>query len=604
MNVSKGYETESAITVTDEPNRTSSTAVVSHLLPFEGGLCLANSRVLGIFLLSALLITVARVLAPFEVGTDQSVQLEAAQRLTEGLGLTTTNDASHRGDDLSEAPAPGYLVQWPPGFSLVVAGFLLAGVPLLAALKIIYGTMTLLGWLGWALVASRLAREPIRVGTRAFNLHYLLAALLPILTTPSWKGTDIFLWGGVPFFVLLVLRSSQSRRYFVPLIAAGLLFGFLCAMRYASAFLGLAAVLILFQASYPRIRPFLKRLIVFSSPSLIVAISLVAYMQIASQGASGFPAQLSAKAGLLGGMSGKVQGILNGLPVVSNLIFGIPLLDQLVTSVNSKALNYMVGVLCLLVVVSLPVIVLKTRDRTDQRPQDSLALSLSFLPLSLTIFLILTRLMSDSSLFKIRRYYEPLILCSILIFYEIAIRQSGRRMVKAAALGVVALFAAYLLIFNSALIFMPERRAQVVQSVLSFTPAASPRQNSTSQRIGYPAWGIYSWKEGSRLKVKQLYEANPEALFIAQEYPILIYDRFVEGGPTPGRDIIDYPGIRYLKRAYTSKPIKVFWIVMEATDFSFIDESQLKLIHDDPVEKTKIYESDLPAGYKFQGGGR
>ena len=171
------------------------------------------------------------------------------------------------------------------------------------------------------------------------------------------------------------------------------------------------------------------------------------------------------------------------------------------------------------------------------------------------------------------------------------------------SLAIVALFTAYTLIFNTALFFIPERRGQLVQSVLAFTPANSPRQNSTSKDIGYLGWGLYSWKESSRQKVKQLYEAHPDALFFAQEYPLHIYDR-IQGGPAPGEKLIDYPGANYLKQAYTSRPIKVFWVMASETQLTFIDESHLKLVHFDPVEDTKIYESDLPAGYKFLGDGR
>ncbi|HET9530558.1 MAG TPA: hypothetical protein VFQ92_09420 [Blastocatellia bacterium] len=562
-----------------------------------------NSRVFGIFLLSALFITFARVLSPFEIGTDQAVQLEAARRLADGLGLTTTNDAIHGSLDISVAPAPRYLTQWPPAFSILVAGFLLTGLPLLVSLKIIYIVTTLVGWIGWASIASRLVSEPIRIRTTALNVHYLLAAMLPIFTTPLWRGTDIFLWAGVPFFVLLLFKPLQQDRSFMPFIFAGLLFGFLCAMRYASAFLGLAAVFIIFQVGYPRIKLMLKRLFFFSLPSLIVVLPLIAYLKKSPSGASALPAQFTATAGLVGGMYAKAKGILNGAPILSNLILGFPLLEQFLLRINSKPLNFAVGAVCLLIIISLPFIVLKSRASNAPRPQQDLALSLSFLPLSLTLFLIVTRLLTDSALFRIRRYYEPLILCGIFIFYEIAARRSAHRIVKVSSLAIVALFTAYTLIFNTALFFIPERRGQLVQSVLAFTPANSPRQNSTSKDIGYLGWGLYSWKESSRQKVKQLYEAHPDALFFAQEYPLHIYDR-IQGGPAPGEKLIDYPGANYLKQAYTSRPIKVFWVMASETQLTFIDESHLKLVHFDPVEDTKIYESDLPAGYKFLGDGR
>lgn len=594
---------ELTITISDQQAKVSNHSRKSSQLGFIGVKSAVSncSRVFGIFLLSTLAITTARILAPFEVGKDQSVQLEAAQRLADGLGLTTTNQANSPFFDISESPVPGYLSQWPPGFSIIVAGFLLTGLPLLASLKIIYGVTTLVGWLGWATLASYLTSAPIRLGTRNLNIHFFAAAILPIFTTPLWNGTDIFLWACIPFVVLLLNKTSTEPRSNTALVSAGLLFGFACAMRYASAFLALAALLILIQVSYPRVTPFLRRLLVFSLPSLAIAGAIFVYIKISSLSPSGLPARLTATSEGLTAVPAKVQAILNGSSVTSNLIFGFPLLDWAVTKVNSRPLSYGVGASCLLIIFSLPLIVLRSRASTATKPQADLALSLSFLPLSLTAFLILTKLLSDSSLFKIRRYYEPVILCSIFIFYELASKRAAHRIVRHTSIAIVFLFIAYTMSFNSGLLLIPERRDQLVQSVLAFTPARGARQHSTSLDLDFPSRKLYSWKESSRLKVKQLYEAHPEALFIAQEYPLFVYDGFRGGGPVPGLELICYPGATYLKQAHTSKPIKVFWVLASATTPDFIRDSDLKLIHFDPVEKTSIYESDLPAGYKFLG---
>jgi hypothetical protein len=601
--MSEVYEKEVTVTVSDRHVETPDLRRTSSLLSLMGGnKSRVNSRVLGIFLLSALIVTTGRLLAPFEVGTDQSVQLEAAERLTDGMGLTTTNDPNHLSFDISELPAPGYLVQWPPGFSLLVSGFLFAGFSLLASLKIIYAIATLTGWLGWAIIASQLLSEPLRLFGRPLNIHFLIAALLPVFSTPLWKGTDIFLWAAIPFLVLLLFKARRDQSSFVPVMSAGLLFGLTCAIRYASAFLFLAAVLILLQVSYPRIKLFLKRLAVFLLPPLLIVISIAAYMKMSSHGSSGLPAQMTAASGVLAGMFEKVQVILNGSPVTSNLILGFPLLDQLVSAVNSRPLNYVVGSACLMAIVCLPLMVLRSRAPIPQKAQEDLALSLSFLPLSLTVFLIVLRLLSDSSLFKVRRYYEPVALCCIFVFYEIASKRIAHRKVRAASVAIVTIFVAYVILFNSALLVVPARRDQLVQSVLGFTPAKSPRQHTTSQELQFPSWRLYSWKESSRAIVKQLYEANPEALFIAQEYPVYIYDRFQETGPAPGRSVIDFPGVEFLKRAHVSRPIKVFWVIQPATKLDFIPDSFLKLVHFDPIEQTKIYESDFPAGFKLSGG--
>lgn len=552
-----------------------------------------------IILISALLVLCARLLAPFEVGTDQSIQLEAANRLASGLGLTTTNDANHLSRDISVPPEPGFVVQWPPGFTLLIAAFLVFGVPLIASLKLVYAVTTMVGWLGWGTLFAELAVSPLSIGSRSLKVHYLLAVVLPILTTPSWRGTDIFLWAGVPIFVLLLWRGSLKQTSFTPFLLAGLLFGALCGMRYVSSFLAVAAALILFQVSYPNIKLFAKRFLVFLLPSLLIGVSLVGYVNLASHNASGnLPAKLTASSSVLPRLRQRVDAVLQSAPITSNLIVGFPLIEQATFGINSRLLNYAVGVTCLLVLLCLPLLIKKSVGSKAKSGAASLALSLSFLPFSLTLFLVILRLLSDSALFRIRRYYEPLLLCGVFVFYVIATKAVGSRALRTLATLVVILFTAYTLLFNAALLFIPERRYQLIRSVLAFTPARTEFQHSTSQEIRYPSWTLYSWKENSKEEMKRLYRNHPEALFFVQDYPAYIFDG-PKDGPVPGRTLLDYPGNNFLSEAYTSKPLKVFWVVASPTKLDFIEDSQLKLVYSDPVERTSIYESDLAAGYRF-----
>jgi hypothetical protein len=557
-----------------------------------------SNRVFLVIFVSASIILFARLLAPFEVGTDQSQQLEAARRLTEGLGLTTTNISTPTSPDISETPTPEYLTWWPPGLSLIVAGFLAIGLPLLLSLKVIYGVTTIAGWIGWGLIINDMMSKPFRVGKRAYPVRFVIAALLPVFYTPLWKGTDIFLWAGIPFFTILLLRTGKGRSAIAPVIVAGLLFGFLCGMRYASLFLGAAAFLILLQTSYPDIKSFVKRFISFLLPSLAIILCIFLYLKLFSNQEKSLPEQVNVAAGIVKADETAV-GILKSLPVTSDLVLGFPLLGQIISSVGIKPLTYLVGIISILIVFSLPLIVIKGGAFINEKAGTNLALSISFLPLSLVIFLLATRFVTYAGLFGVRRYYEPVILCGVLIFYRLASTETTYRMLKMAAGLVVLLFAAYLCLYRPALFFVPERRGQAVQSVLGYTPTASARIHSTSQEINYPGYRLYTWKENSRLKVKQLYEANPQALFFAQEYPVFMYDRFEGTGLAPGENMRKFPGITYLKDAYTSRPVKVFWIVGANMKLYFIPASNLKLVFYDPIESTRIYESDFPAGYRF-----
>ncbi len=75
--------------------------------------------------------------------------------------------------------------------------------------------------------------------------HILIACLLPLLFTPPWQGTDIILWAGTPFVILLLLYSLEDDSQWRYIAAAGLLSGFLYSVRYASAYLAVAAFLII-----------------------------------------------------------------------------------------------------------------------------------------------------------------------------------------------------------------------------------------------------------------------------------------------------------------------------------------------------------------------
>lgn len=550
--------------------------------------------VIRLILLSALLVVAARALAPFEVGKDQASQLEAAQRLVEGRGVTTTNDLQPGSSDITEAPNPKYLTWWPPGFSLLVAGFLLIGFPLLFSLKIIYMSVTLAGWLGWALLASPLLAKPLRHKAHQYPVHLVIALLIPIFFTPRWGGTDIFLWMGAPFMILSLRQTANKQSGVAWAALAGLCLGSLFAIRYASLFLGLGAALILFQVNFPNVKSFLKRATVFVLSSLIIIAPVIIFTRWFSKQASIAP---SLAHPTYGGSDiyDTLTGLFHYLPVTSNLIFGHPLFEQISYTMNSNPLVYVFGVACLLVILMLPLAVLTSRTTVVQRAQEDLALTFSFVPLSLVIFLIAVSI----SLLSNRRYYEPIALCGVFVFYEIASARTTYRTVKVLSTAVIIMFMAYMCLYLPALALMPDKRDEVVGRVLSFTPAKSTRLKSTSQSIYYPSYQIYSRKESARLKLRQLHQAYPQALFFVEEYGYFIYDGFRSGGPTPGENLRIFPRKKFWERAYTSKAVKVFWVINPRTKLAFVPDANLKVVHSDPFEETNIFESDFQAGYKF-----
>jgi hypothetical protein len=149
------------------------------------------------------------------------------------------------------------------------------------------------------------------------------------------------------------------------------------------------------------------------------------------------------------------------------------------------------------------------------------------------------------------------------------------------------------------LIFVPERNGHIVKTVLGFVPTNDVKYRGTSYEINYPSSKVYSNKESSRQKMQQLAAADPNALFFVEEYGSFIYDNFRGAVPIPGKTLRVFPRIEYWRKAFTSAPVKVFWVLNENTTLSFVDSSNQQVVFFDHVERTKILVSDFPAGHTF-----
>lgn len=571
----------------------------------------SNAQVFVVIMATAFLIIALRIFAPFEIGKDEGLQLQAAHRLVEGQGLTITHTILQPAD-IAESPTPIYLTWWPPALSLIVAGFLSTGMPLVGSLKIIYAITTLIGWTGWAIIACHLLSGPVRLKGRAYHIQVLIAALIPVFYTPIWDGTDIFLWAGVPFIVLLCFNAG-TRQSYTCVMAAGLLLGFLYAARYASLFAFVAAVLILLQVSFPNFRALLKRAVVLSMSALVLILPTVLYIRLFSQHGSFLPAyvKLSEHAPEIGTGGGSmlhlIENSAKSLVFTSSMILANPLPARVIYYIiGSRLLIYAAGIVCSLIIFSLPLIVLRNQSRESEKPQTGIALSISFLPLSLTAFFLVSTFALRWSPLGVERYYEPVIFCCPLLFYRLAASQTAHRFIRLASGALVALFVLYNCGYVTAQAFSNEKRRDLVRTVLGYTPAQSSGGPSTSYPISYPDFTIYSRKENSRQQVKSLYEAKPEAIFyVLENYQYYVYDDFQNGGPRPGTSLRYFPPIRFWEQAYSSKPVRIYWVLddrsasMDVSNLAFIPDSNLKTIFLDQFERTRILVSDFPAGYRF-----
>jgi hypothetical protein len=556
-----------------------------------------NRTVFHVILLSALIVVGARTLAPFEVGKDQSSQLEAAQNLAGGRGLTTTNDVPPASLDIIVDPQPRYLTWWPPGFSLILASFLALGFSLLISLKIIYALVTMTGWIGWGALASRFLTRPLKLGGTEYPVHLVIATLLPVFFTLGWNGTDIFLWAGIPFLLMALFKQHEKEASYLPLVLSGLLFGVLYSIRYSSLFLALAALLILLQVRFPAYRSSLIRFAIFLLAGLFIILPTYLYGKFYAAGVSGISDRATFTR-LTSNLSTVINGIFIKLPITANLILGTPVPDQILFHINYRPLLYVSSVVCLAIILGLPILLIESCRMRALRFQNDLALSIWLLPLSLLGFLIATNLVVRLGLIGVRRYYEPLALCGLLVFYQFATVRLTRQIVKRASCAVVLTFVGYVCVFMPALAFLPERRGALVDTVVGFVPPKD-RYRRTSYNLSYPSSMIYSPKESSKQKLRQLAEADPKALFFVEEYACFTYDRFQTGGPILGKTMRVFPEIDYWRHAHTSAPVKIYWVVNDDTNLSFVPTVNQKLVFSDKLERTKILLSSFPSNYRF-----
>lgn len=581
-----------------------------------------NPKVFGLILISAFFVTLARILAPIEMNWDESVQLEAAHRLVKGLGLTSTffpppYDPKQIPFNLNQAAIPQFVTWWPPGFSIIVAAFLFLGIPLATSLKIIYSTTTIIGWFGWAILGSHCLSRPIKIGAMLFPAQFFIASVLPVFYTPAWKGTDLFLWASIPFFIILLFNSAakNSRIY---LAYAGALFGLLVTIRYSTLFLAIAAFLIILQVNFPRFKKVAQSYSLFLFSSLIFILPLTFYNKIAGSNkptlslynnptsSSSIPG-LPEFVNLRGGFSNifeAVNSILKSSLTISELS-GIstqpiliratkPFIESFESHLQANAIIY--GCFWLLLILLLPLLVITISKTTLQEERGNLSLSISLLPVSLILLLIVSTFAQDYDFLGTPRYYIPVFLPAIFIFYELATLQA--RIANRVFQVVFSMFVAIFLIYNLA--YRPVLLAK--GKLLYFGQSILGSYLSYKHDYQYPSNKVITLYDETSAALRKLQSKNPQAIFFVQDYVFYVYDGHQGFRTIPVHD--------FWKQAYVDKAVKIFWVVSRSNcpgicpdhgskPIEQLSSLPVKTVYTAPHERSKILVSDLPKGYKF-----
>jgi hypothetical protein len=209
------------------------------------------------WLYAALVLVALRALHADGPGYDLSYQLAAAQNLLAGRGLALHQ---HLGIDLTDPPTLITLTHFPAGYSLVAAVLLASGLDVGLLVKTLAAVGTLSGWWGWAGLAVPFFREPLNRSRFWRVAAFVVATVTPLLFTPFWGGTDIFLWAIVPWVLTVMSRAAddtRGARRFDWL--AGVLCGLAVLTRYASVFLAAYTVALTFWQTGLRPRALARR---------------------------------------------------------------------------------------------------------------------------------------------------------------------------------------------------------------------------------------------------------------------------------------------------------------------------------------------------------
>jgi hypothetical protein len=359
---------------------------------------------------------------------------------------------------------------------------------------------------------------------------------------------------------------------------AGLLVGVLFSIRYAAGFLGLAAVVIIFQAVNPNWRVFFKRSLVFGGAVAAVGLPVLFFVWRGPLPVSGMYRT--------GPEIAEVRNLAAALPFVTRLIFGNAVAEKCLAIAHRPALSFAVGILSAVVVFTAPWLLF----RHDRRWRKNGAVGLAICSAALLLFLLVV---SRGWFLGIPRYYEPMSTAAILTYSAVAYTGSFRKAAAIATRLVAITSLAFSAVYLAAEVRTHAGRNTISKAITGFAPAEIAPHIAGS--IQYGDWlRVYTRKEESRLRVNELFESNRDAVFVADRYPLFLYD-WLKGGPKPGLQIRDIKPEATWTSAFSSSGKKVFWVVEDTKLIPSLHASGRE-IYRNKFERMIIYEMDIPAG--------
>lgn len=552
-----------------------------------------------------------RALGSLTISWDLSIQLEAAHRFINGLGLTNTFTSQL---DLNQPPVSEYLTHFPPGLPLLVSCFLFLGVSIPTALKLIYGLTTIIGWAGWSMIAAQCLTGPIKIRSVSLPAHLLIAGILPVFYTPPWtyQGTDIILWAGTPIVVLLLLRSFEKQNWISPLFVGGVLCTCLISFRYASAFLIPTVLIGILYKGFPRAKLTLVRsgLFVCSLFALFLPLIPYAVFKVIQGGSieafSHNPLQTHGSRYLEANILDIVVRTLRNLAVsASNTytltgIFPTQLKDAIAS--GNPVVSSTLGCLFIVLLLWLPFALAK-RNRYKKYYGDlDVPVILSLMLVSFLLFSIALAFSIAYSPLFVERYYIPVQPCLILIIYRLLTLLKAGHLLRWTA----SIFVGCFILLN--LVGRP--LAPLLTN--SWDSLLFPVLGSNTEK--YISNQLLSPTQTTLEFLVQAEKKYPSSLIFAQSYPFYMGFYSFED-PLRVRRV---PDISFWENAYLSEDTTIFWVTnssfctlicpspgnFNSGDWrapipALVSLPNSRTVFTNAQENTIVTVADLPAGYRF-----
>ena len=560
------------------------------------------NKLLIICLVSAGVVTILRFFTQTDLGYDLTIQIQAAQRLIAGEGLTTY--AMGQGFLIDKTPAT--LTHFPAGYSFFTVCLLWLGVPLYLTTKIFGATFTMLGWWGWGLFMKNCLAPAMQRGGLWTAGSFLLAFMLPLFTTPQWDGTDIFLWASAPWVLSWVaaapLGSSKTGGMLYSL--AGFVCGLCCLMRYASVVLVVCIGFIIVLQAIPDWRKVFARGFLFGL-SALPSILIQFYILATAVGGEVTPGGIQGVISL----NQFVENILEGLRMLPTwnvaLLFWLP--DSISRHLIGKSDYPFLSFVFVFFLAALPWFLTNSKKQVSF---SSNMLDIKFLGallvVAIPIFLILCMILGSYDYVGDRRYYMPLVPMVLLLLAYLAGARSGNKKADIIIAGGASIYVFGFLVMcivGMAFFFIPSAHGNVMRS----------RLMKDSNFSTFPSQGIAFEHSPMRKFVVEYWKKHPDMQILTNFESLFWPDSSLNQAR-----IHRIPECRKISGLALKGPTNILIVAIDRDDGEFYNVgagfhpptpclkqignfTQLAIFHEVfyPATKIKVMKTDIPEGVEI-----